>query len=193
MEKYIGLLLRCLSVFFLSSCGTTYFVDPVSTPVFTAAGQGYIQGSLATHTKLFLEGAYALPFNYTVVLTRENFAHGLDNDQSLTSFAFGHFWPNRDSTSSFQVLAGFGTGSHRIGPNAYYTPNPGSFAMAPRAFPSKSTDTTTSSSLEWLLTGNSDFRKYFIQAIEAFRESYGTLGVAVRLSYLDQYHYYLAS
>src|SRR4051812_28851475 len=103
MRILIGLI--SLGTLVLPSCSASYFVDPVSTLVFTATGQGYLQGTLATHNKLFLEGGYALPKDNAVILTRENFAHGFDNDQELTSLALGHFWPNHDSTSSFLVLA----------------------------------------------------------------------------------------
>jgi hypothetical protein len=169
----------------LTSCATSYFVDPVATPVFTTPWQGEVQGSIASHNKIYLEGACALPFNIAIVATRENWAHGLDNDQEMTSLALGHFWPSIDSEQTILAFAGFGAGFHRTGPNFSYN-----FSGPPLQAPSVQTLQAVHEIVSQTLTGSSDFRKYFVEFEYAYSPGKnGSFGLASRLEYLDQYRF----
>jgi hypothetical protein len=156
-----------------------YFVDPISTPIFTASGQGELQVNYTSHAKFYVEGAYALPYHLAIIAKHTSWQHNLANDQSMTSISAGKFWTPVNGVM-FLLLGGFGAGSQRFGPN-YQLPDYGS-------------------SYETSLDGGSDFRKYFIEGVFAKRDSFfvfgeaspplvNSWGIAARVEYLDQYRF----
>jgi hypothetical protein len=184
----------------LSSCTPNYFVDPIPTPAFTEPGQFEATGYLAVHNKMYLEAAYSLPSNYAVLASRESWSRGFNNDQEMTTIAAGHFWvaPGKDET--LLVLAGFGVGSHRIGPDYSYYNN----TQPPLAAPSDTFRHNEPFFGRYALEGTNDFRRYFssfaltwLDTSYYFGSSYPTvsssIGIAARLEFVDHYHYALIS
>ena len=169
IRKLIPLLLALSA---LSSCAASHFVDPISTPVFTAPLQGEVQGNIDAHDKISIQGACSLPMDFAIDVSRENWSHGLSNDQEGTSVAAGHFWPI--DNSSILVLGGFGFGSHRLSNLSGYS--------------------SMNASQKLSYTGNNDFRDYFLQLSYSHTLSNAPLrcdiGVASRFIYLDQYNFY---
>jgi hypothetical protein len=182
MKSRIGILVRCcLLLSLLSSCAgpVNHLVDPVSMPVFTESGQGEIQLNYTGHAKYYLEGAYALPYHLAIVGKHTSWQPDQDNDQSMSSIAAGKFW-SPSNGSMFMLLGGYGAGSQRIRPTYNY-------------------------GLAWTvweisLEVNSDFRKYFVEALFAERDSINLFGkaaspllnswgVAARAEYLDRYRF----
>jgi hypothetical protein len=171
----------CLALTSLWSCSgvVNHFVDPVSMPIFTAPGQGEIQVNYTSHSKFYIEGAYALPYQFAIVAKHTSWQHNLANDQSMSSVAAGKFWTPGNG-SMFMLLGGYGVGSQRFGPN-YQLPD-------------------YMSNSETSLDGSSDFRKYFFEALFAERDSINLFGraqppllnswgVAARVESLNQYRF----
>ncbi len=190
----ISYLCTCfIAILSLASCQSNYFIDPIVTPAFTKPWQASAQANLTINNKFCFEGAAALPSDFAVTLSREFWAHGLDNDQEMTSVSAGKFWAMHDVT--WLAMGGFGFGSQRTGPEyAFYkfqgiAEAPG-IDLPPHASPNVS-----------YLDGHSDFRRYFLDVEYAhstaelgFGSSYpgevkGSWGFATRLEYLNRFRF----
>lgn len=180
----------------IAGCTTSYFVDPMSTPVFTEPGQAEVQGSITENGKYYFEGAYSLPENIEVLGNFQLWGHGLTNDQQSLSFGLGKFWPLRDSENILSVLGGAGIGFHRSGPNMYFDPNPisqppGRADQKDKVLPLSSFDTA-------FMTANNNFRNFYAQFTWAQQISLDdnpkhnllTGGLASRIEYVDQFHFF---
>ncbi len=171
-------LLFSIALVGLSSCTTNYLVDPVPTPVFTGPWQGSVQANVTTDSKYCFEGECSLPMNGAIVVSREFWRQGIDQDQQMTNIGLGRFWTS--GHSSILLLGGFGAGSARSGPDDVIS------------LPFMAYDVGR-------LDSRSDFRKYFAVF------EYGVLdtplvpfsltpvgvsyGIASRIEYLDRYNF----
>ena len=164
------------------SCASNYFVEPIGVPHFTSAWQTTVQADVDAHRKLYFAADMALPDNFLMRVIFSPWSSGLTNDQRFLSFGLGHFWLLQSSSplgsSSLSVLTGLSEGAHKM---------------------VDAQGMTGDNFLEARMTGNSDFRKYFLTGSVSLPVAYARIGNdtliirsggATRLSYLDRYRFY---
>ncbi len=174
MRSSLLFTLVVLTIVLLSSCGTSYFVDPVITPLFTGPNQVNAQFDFSTHQVFYFEGAYSLPQNFLLSASYEPWSGAGNTDQNMTSLALGHFWLRDNLIPT--VIGGYGWGQHSFG-NNYWVHDP---------FNNEIRDSAQ---------GLSKFRRFFLEGYisrvsKGFEDSAwlsSSYGFGARADYIDKY------